>query len=347
MKKHIIRKDDSFDRHLKQSLEEITKTISSKIPSICGMQGSKPDQILQLVFGLFQSLLSSLYLHVQFDNQLKELSRIEKESKVRENTLLKECQDLKERQRKRTLNHRNVSYQQHVVKRWRWIRCIIGFLTLGDLAFNYSSFQVISPNIAVGIVLALTLGTALIFLAHFSGVLIRKHAKTMMHHALYWSISLGLMSMIFYYIADLRLAYMTQMGGSESDVSSISLILLNLLFFTTASLLSFLYSPSHEDKLIYIQYKKDNGISRQEKKRIKAIEEELRLIPQEISEKKQLINGLLAFLKEQEKHIANLYEETAYKAFLDYSLHKGEHTKAPTLAKLPLQYQCLNLEENV
>jgi hypothetical protein len=348
MSKYFITKDDSFQKELKRDLIDIDKKVNSKTTSMSAMDGTKFEQVVLFILGLFQTLISNLALHIQFDNQLKEFIQLKRESKQKTLVLNQELLSLKEKQRKHILSgkEKNLSFLKHVFKRWRLMMIIIGFLTLGELIFNYRSFQVISPNVALAMVLAFTIGLSLVFIAHFIAIRIRG-LKQIWKQVLYSTISFILISTIFFYIAQLRLTYLSQVDLQPSEESHLSFIMLNLLFFSTALLISYIYSPTNQQKVDFHRHRKDEIESIKQKEKIDAIQKQLKEIPKVISEKEQLIGRLLVFLKDQEMHIQNLYELKVQDAILNYTLQKGENIKSPPIPKLNLQYQSLNLEDYV
>ncbi|MGB0871375.1 MAG: hypothetical protein ACPGSD_17430 [Flavobacteriales bacterium] len=348
MSKYFITKDDSFQKELKKELIDIDKKVNSKTTSMSAMDGTKFEQVVLFILGLFQTLISNLALHIQFDNQLKEFIQLKRESKQKTQALNQELQILIEKQRKHILSgkEKDLSFLKHVFTRWRLMMMVIGFLTLGELIFNYRSFQVISPNVALAMVLAFTIGLSLVIIAHFIAIRIRD-LKHVWKQIVYGTISLIFISTIFFYIAELRLSYLSKVGFQSSEISHLSFTILNLLFFSTALLISYKYNPTNQQKVDFHRHRKGEAESIKQKEKINIIHKELKEIPLIISEKEQLIGRLLVFLKDQEMHIQNLYELKVQDAILNYTLQKGENIKAPPTPKLSLQYQSLNLEDYV
>ncbi|MCT4664670.1 MAG: hypothetical protein N4A45_05500 [Flavobacteriales bacterium] len=349
MKKNFITIDKAFEKELQKELLSIDQKVSTKTRSTSAMKGGKIEYLIQFIFSLFQITLSKLYLSIQWENQLKEFLQLQSTSGKRKQDLKIELATIKETVRKQILDNRDhdLSYLEHVFKRWNLIKIVIAFLTLGELAFNYKAFQVLAPNVFVGIILSLTLGVSLVFLAHFLASFIRKFAQTLWQHALYWTLSLGLMSLIFYFISHLRLLYISQMNDGSLEVGNWSFVCLNLIYFSTAMFLSYKNSPTRNQKKAYLQSKKDAETAWKNKNRISDIKKELKSIPNEVIEKEQLLNRLLVYLNEQEKLIQAKYNQKVQEVILNFSLQKGESVKTPSLPTLNLKYQSLNLNDYV
>ncbi|MGB0871170.1 MAG: hypothetical protein ACPGSD_16390 [Flavobacteriales bacterium] len=323
--------DKDFEKSLVKHTERIRQEVQFKLKAISDLTDSNAQTFLHFVLGHFQILISDLSKSIQFKKQFREYQQLIDSSKLQIEDLEKRKHTVKEAIRKHQLNNEkeNIRYLEDKLKQWRFVMVVILLIVMGENAFNIKAFQLISSNIIVATLIATTLGICLVFTAHFIPKLIRQYSTDKWSAFGLWILSISIMTAVFYFLAQLRMAYFTVISGTQThDITSIHFVIINLIFFITSCLLSYFYGPQKGDKQAYLKNKDARKALETHQKELKDIQTQLQSIPEACLEKERLISGLLTYLHEMENHIDDLYIETVRTALLDYQLQtNSKHSK--------------------
>lgn len=348
--KHTITTHEVFEKQLSKQTSAIRKTVGSKIKSVSSLDGSNLQVFLTFVLGLFQPLLSELSKSIQWTQQLKEYLQLKIESEDRIQRLKEEQKSLNEKVRKHQLNNEkdDISYLTHVMKRWKAVVLVIAVLLLTETGFNVRSFQIVSSNLVVATIMSAGLGICFLFCSHFISKIVKKYANNILQHILLWVASILVMTIVFYFIGSLRMVYFTAMNDQNAyGISTMHFMVINLMYFIVAALLSSYYSPTEDQRKKYLKNISNSEKLEESLSRLKEIEKELKSIPKELSEKETLLSSLLVYIHEQEIHIEGLYLETVQTALLDYQLQTGNKLDVLEIPNLNRQYLTTNIEDYV
>jgi len=204
-----------------------------------------------------------------------------------------------------------------IINKWRYKwRIVLILLTFGEVAVNFRSLLIVTPNQGVAIIASIGLSIFLFISAHsYKDVMNLFSSKPI-------RISIGILNVLLvvsllFALNVIRLSYMENDGATISATSKYSFIILNFALWVAGAIIAFLYKP------LKVQITKHNAFTKI-KKELTTVKEELQQIENRIDaipeEEAQKILDL-DNLKSMAKHYENIISAEYLSAVADFQEH--------------------------
>lgn len=274
----------------------------------------------------YEELAMEVFQYNQPETLLPELYMDNEKAKEQEKICL---EDIKKLEHQNLSDERNLNNEKPVdlMSKYRKGYLLLLIIGAGELFFNTMAFQAIGDNLLFSLLIALSVTVAMLMLAHYSAILIKKETRTKQKIFIGVS-SLLIVTGVCLVMAYLRSEYMAKNGIS---INMLLFLILNIGLFAVAALVSYTQMPSWEEI--------------KENQRIKKICQAIEKRTNQINNLKQNIKNVKDALIETNKIRTKISYDTKYKIaviqkkYLEaVSLYKCENIDFRSDSKIPISF---------